>query len=241
MTLIETMNSRVVDPSRSWTIRNRRNLPEDFKRKWHNKYKGKRCVIFANGPSLPEISVLQTIQTGVVQIGVNRSFLRAPSHIHVMVDKVHTLWYGDLLAKLTPLAVLRMTMYPCPGCYSPRRRTINAVESDGQNLLPDLYDYGWIIRGASVGAFQVAWWLGFETIVFCGLDLKHHATHFCEEPKWLADWLRTTHKEVLEAQVDYFHKIAPVVKESGRRVINTCLDSGEKVFEKVGFDEVFWK
>jgi hypothetical protein len=236
---IELLHSRIIDIKDSSTIRNIPNLPGDFKRKWKDKYKGRRCVILANGPSLPDTGMLQTIPTDTVIIGVNRSFLRVPSEIHIVVDKVHTLWYGDLLEELTPLAELRMTMYPCKGAYTPKRRTLPATArgNDKKSLLPDLYDYGWIIRGASVGALQVAWWLGFETIVFCGLDLKKAGKHFCEEPEWLRKWLHTTHKEVLEAQVEYFEAVAPLVKAGGRRVINTCLDSGENVFEKVGFED----
>ena len=40
--LIREMDSRVVDTRNADGIRNKRNLPEDFGRKWRDKYRG--CI-----------------------------------------------------------------------------------------------------------------------------------------------------------------------------------------------------
>lgn len=224
-----------VTPEMARQMSGRCNLPLGFSDAWKDHWSG-RCVILCNGPSLPRASDLARIDCPI--IGVNRSFLRQQSDIHVVVDKMHVGSYGHLLRDRMPGA-LCFTRYAARGCWTPMRLHYNIIKSLGRPLLPDIVNDGWIIVGAGMAALQIAAWLGFTEIIFCGLDLRHDGQHFYDEPLWMIDHLHEHHSTVLEVQREYLRLVRPELDEREIRVINTVMDAGEDVLTKIGFD-VLW-
>jgi len=210
-----------------------RNLPDDFAEVWKGRWTGQRCVILANGPSLPSTYDLARIDCPV--IGINRSYQRHQSDIHIVVDKLHVRNYGDQLRDLLP-NVLILTRYNAPGCLTPHR--LNYDEWEG-SLLPDIADEGWIALGSGMVALQVAAWLGFKEIIFAGLDLRHPMEHFYNEPQWMLDHMKTYGAESLERQREYLSDVQPELDERGIIVINTVMDAGEDILRKVEFDDIW--
>ncbi len=202
-----------------------RGLPQDFAAKWKNRYAGQRCAILANGPSLPSAEALARIDCTV--IGTNRSYERRASDIHVIVDKKLTAKLRRTLKRDTPRAVLRLSNHPCPGCLSPER--IFWEYGRGTTYSLDLTE-GWVICCVAPAALQAATYLGFEEIIFCGLDLQG-------EKRFYKGGL--SFKIPYRVQIGFFVINKPILDKLGVRVINTTVDSAERVFEKVPFDEVF--
>ena len=223
-------------PEMAHEMRGRLNLPVGFKAQWKGSQKG-RCAILANGPSLPSAEELGRIDCPVV--GVNRSFLRRASDFHVVVDKMHVGAYGHLLHKVTPHAVLRLTRYAARGCVTPMRLAYHRVKAAGRPMLPDLADDGWVTIGAGMAALQVAVWVGFDEIIFCGLDLRRAREHFYPEPEWMRSHLECCHASVLEAQVEYLRLVRPELDELGVRVISTTMNAGEHTLTKIRFDAIW--
>jgi len=225
-----------VTPKIARQMSGRCNLPEDFSATWKDSWTGDRCVILANGPSLPSATDLARIDCPVV--GVNRSFLRRTSDVHVVVDKLHVGSYGHLLRDLMPDA-LRFTRYAARDCWTPMRLHYGVMKGLGRALLPDIADEGWITVGAGMAALQIAAWLGFKEIIFCGLDLRHDGQHFYDEPPWMVDHLAEHHLAVLERQREYLQLVRSELDQQGIKVINTVMDAGEYVLTKIRFDALW--
>ena len=212
------------------------NLPEDFAATWHGTWSGQRCVILANGPSLQSATDLERIDCPV--IGINRSYRRHLSDVHIVVDKLHVRNYGHLLPNLVPDA-LRLTRYNAPGCLTPRRLHYVKWHKSGGSLLPDIADVGWIALGAGMVALQVAVWLGSPEIIFCGLDLRRPMEHFYDEPPWMLDHMRIYGATSLDRQKEYLRAVKPKLDRCGIRVISTTMDAGENVLKKKEFNAIW--
>lgn len=212
------------------------NLPEDFNALWQGRWAGQRCVILANGPSLPHTADLARIDCPI--IGINRSYRRHASDIHVVTDKLHVLNYGDQLQYLVPDA-LRLTRYNAPGCLTPRKLNHGRRRDLGKTLLPNIGVEGWIKIGAGMAALQVAVWLGVTEIIFCGLDLRHPMEHFYYEPQWMLDHMRSFGAESLEHQREYLSDVRLELDRRGVVVISTTMDAGEDILMKEKFDDIW--
>ena len=225
-----------VTPEIARQMSGRCNLPDDFSKMCKDDYEGQRCVILANGPSLPSAHDLARIDCSV--IGINRSFLRRSSDIHIVVDKMHVGSYGHLLRDLMPNTLV-FTRYAARGCLTPLRLHYQLMKNLDRPLLPDIVTDGWIIVGAGMAALQIAVWLGFKEIIFCGLDLRRDGEHFYDEPPWMVSHLSEFHATVLEVQRDYLQLVRPELDRRNIKVISTTMDAGEHVLTKVRFDALW--
>lgn len=205
--------------------------PEAFEREWKNKYPRWQCLIVADGPSCPRRERLEQVRCKV--IGTNRAYKRTRKlDIYVMVDPTLTKEIGKDLPKHVPGTELRMTSYPCKGSVTPITTLWTDAMPEGHYMETDLARRGWVMCCVVPAAIQVAYYLGFREIVFCGLDL-----HFSDGLHWYEGG--KSRQVYMNHQINWLRLAGPVLKELGVRLINTSMHSAEKTCEKIPFREVF--
>ncbi len=136
----------------------------DFK----NIHRGKRLFILASGPSLGDLDLSPLKRR--LAMGLNRSFLVYPdTHYHCMMD--HRLFdmYEDLSKQTRYLFTLEDRPWGIP-------MKLLGAEGFSFDLEEGVYS-GYTI---SYVALQLAVYMGFNEIIYLGLDLRHRNadTHF---------------------------------------------------------------
>lgn len=120
------------------------------------------------------------------------------------------------------------------------------LHSDYQDSIFSKTPYSWIYEGGTVThvALQLAYFLGFQTVLMVGLDHRYtykgepnaeafvegiDVNHFCKDyfpvgSKW-------NNPDLAQSEISYA-TARKVFEEAGRRIINLTPNSGETVFEK---------
>ncbi len=205
--------------------------PAAFEKRWRNRYVGQRCAMLMDGPSLPDAEALKRIDCTV--IGTNRSYKRCSPDIYVIVDPRLTREIGSVLPELTPNAVLRMSAYGASGVIVPKTvRWMGKARENGYHFSTDIANDGWVLCCVMPCAVQLATYLGFKEIVFCGLDL-----HFKDGMHFYPGG--TSHISYMEAQYQWLYLVRETLDEMGVRCINTSMNSAVRCFKLVRFNEVF--
>ena len=139
--------------------------PEDFERRWKNKYLGWQCLIVADGPSCPPSHVLERARCKV--IGTNRAYKRTKKlDVYVMVDPYLTKEIGATLDQHVPGTELRMTAYPCTGSITPIT-TIRFFGPRGHRVLVVVYDVqGRLVQTLADDTFPA----GFRSFTWSGFN-----------------------------------------------------------------------
>lgn len=206
-------------------------VPDNFERKWKDKYIGRQCLIIADGPSCPSAKVLARARCKI--IGTNRAYLRTKKlDIYVMVDPYLTKEIGKTLDEHVQGTELRMTAYPCRGSVTPITTIWTDAYAQHRYFEPDLAHRGWVMCCVVPAAIQVAYYLGFREMVFCGLDL-----HFNDGLHWYEGG--KSRIAYMNHQINWLRLAGPTLKALGVRLINTSMHSAENTCQKMPFKEVF--
>ena len=203
--------------------------PEKFEKEWKGRYKG-RCAILMDGPSLPSVEQLARIRCPV--ICGNKSFERRAPDIYVMVDPQLSLKIGNNVSMLVPSAKLIMTCYALPNTIAPLTNYWMHTKDANFHFAEDIAYQGWVLCCVMPCAVQVAVYLGFREIVFCGLDL-----HFLDGKHFYPGGKSTT--RYMNVQVEWLAKAKPTLDRLGVKLISTTMKSAERVSEKIPFDKMF--
>ncbi len=183
-----------------------------------------------DGPSLPSSETLAKINCFV--IGANLSFVRIQPDVYVLVDSDLIVKMGRNLRNLVPRAKLRLTSYPCDAAVTPKSTTWSVSKASQWYFSTDIARDGWVLCCVMPCCVQVAAYLGFKEIIFCGLDLKIRDTkHFYPGGR--------TSNTFLKIQSEWLRLAMPTIDALGIRLINTNRNAAEDVSEKIEFSKVF--
>jgi len=132
-------------------------------------------------------------------------------------------------------------------------KNLYAADLDALPLTSDYKDcifskkpWEWIYEGGTVTyvALQIAYYLGFQTVLLVGLDHKYtynghpneevtvvgvDVNHFCNT--YFPIGTKWNNPDLVQSEISYT-EARRVFEEDGRRIINLTPNSGESVFEK---------
>lgn len=183
-----------------------------------------KCAIICSGTSLRDTD-LDAID--VPKIGINWSYKATPSDVHVVTAGSFLDKFGSQLEELTPDAI-RFCSGHCNGAFTPKRiakfMRAEFLRGDKIPALPKNYDvfkHGWVLAGGGPCALQVAVSLGYDHIMFVGLDLMSHEgdQHFYKEH--YVDWPNAQFDLSWAIQSSYLMQIKPQLDARGIKVTNT--------------------
>lgn len=141
---------------------------------FHQLHRGERVFLLASGPSLTTLPLDRL--RGQVVMGLNRSALAFPeTQYHCAMDRWLFRRHPSLLRRCPTLFTVPDRPFGIP---------LRLLDDEDERVGPDGFSLDLregIYSGRSVAYFalQVAVWMGFQEIVYLGLDLAHGpTTHF---------------------------------------------------------------
>ncbi len=227
-------------------------------RKLKGRYRGCRCFIIGNGPSLKKTDL--TILDKEYTFGLNRIYLLSeetgfrPSFL-VSVNRVLLEQFGKEIAAL-----------PMPKFMSwQARKWVDLQDGDlfvrdsGFHPLKPLGFSKWpwlkVWEGATVTyvAMQLAYYLGFDEVILIGVDHSFatkgtphkeivsesedpnhfHPEYFGKGVRWQLPDLETSERAYSLAKATF--------EKDGRRIIDATIDGKLQVFDKIDYNSLFSK
>lgn len=220
--------------------------------KLRNIHAGQRCFIIGGGPSLKQtdLSKLRDEYT----IGLNRIFLAFPE---LGFQTSYLVSINDLVIEQSAADLQNLSM---PRFFAWRGRQWLHPADDlhflytsytGPKFARDIRGRVW--EGATVTyvALQVAFYLGFQTVILIGVDHNFttqgkpnttvvsqgddpnhfHPGYFGKGFKWQLPDLETSERSYALARRAY--------EDAGRQVLDATVGGKCTIFEKVGYDSLF--
>lgn len=237
---------------------------------WRNKYKGRRCFVIGNGPSLNKMDLAPL--KNEITIGCNaiyKNFAQWGWHTDYLLfeDIEQTeLRRKDIPGVQGPVKLLGLhnayAIRPDENTFFMNVRNLDAAFMDEQ--FPQFSeDFGHIVHLASTVTYiglQLAWHLGCDPVYLIGVDHNYGELPRLYPPCKITitednyDLVRGIHVQkdyykigdvIGVPPVDYmeagYRKAREAFEEDGRRVFNAGLDSKLEVFEKTDFAGLFAK
>ncbi|HNT53575.1 MAG TPA: DUF115 domain-containing protein [Anaerolineaceae bacterium] len=218
----------------------------------HNSRAGQRCFILGNGPSLrqTDLSKLRNEAT----IGLNRIFLAFPEmgfQTSYLVS-INDLVIEQSAVELQSLAIPRFFAWRAHRWLQPADDLFFLYTTyTGPRFARDVRGRLW--EGATVTyvALQLAFYLGFETVILIGVDHNFvtqgkpnttivsegddpnhfHPGYFGKGFRWQLPDLDTSERGYLLARRAY--------EQAGRRVLDATVGGKLQIFEKVDYNTLF--
>jgi hypothetical protein len=217
-----------------------------------NQYKGQRCFILGNGPSLrqTDLSRLKNEYT----IGLNRIYLAFPemgfsTSFYLSVnDLVVEQCAADIQALPMPKFVswrARKWLHPADNLY------FLYTTYTGPKFARDVSERMWEGATVTYAALQVAYHLGFSQVILIGVDHsfatkgKPNTTvvsqgddpnHF--DPKYFGKGFRWQLPDLDTSEVSYA-AARRAYEQDGREVLDATIGGKLQVFKKVAYDSLF--
>lgn len=220
--------------------------------KFHNIHRGKRCFILGNGPSLAktDLSRLEDEYT----LGLNRIYLAFPE---MGFETSYYLSVNDLVIEqcaqdIQQLRMPRFVAWRAHQWLQPQENLFFLYSTyTGPKFARDITGRLW--EGATVTfmALQVAYYLGFETVILIGVDHNFatqgkpnttvvsqgddpnhfHPGYFGKGFRWQLPDLETSERAYRIARQAY--------AADGRQVLDATIGGKLTVFPKVEYDSLF--
>lgn len=254
------------------TIRGLREVPgyKAILKSWRNKYKGRRCFVIGNGPSLNRMD-LSPLKNEIT-IGCNaiyKNFAQWGWHTNYLLfeDIEQTeLRRKDIPFVKGPVKLLGLhnayAIKPDENTFFMNVRNLDAAFMDEQ--FPRFSeDFGHIVHLASTVTYiglQLAWHLGCDPVYLIGVDHNYGELPRFYPPCKITitednyDLIRGIHVQddyykigdaIGVPPVDYmeagYRKAREAFEADGRKVLNAGLDSKLDVFERAAFLSLFAK
>ncbi|HNZ13538.1 MAG TPA: DUF115 domain-containing protein [Anaerolineaceae bacterium] len=217
-----------------------------------NLHAGQRCFILGNGPSLRQTDL--TKLRGEYTIGLNRIFLAFPEmgfQTSYLVS-INDLVIEQSAAELQALAMPRFFAWRAHRWLQPADDLYFLYTTyTGPRFARDVRGRLW--EGATVTyvALQLAFYLGFETVILVGVDHNFvtqgkpnttivsegddpnhfHPGYFGKGFRWQLPDLDTSERGYLLARRAY--------EQAGRRVLDATIGGKLQIFEKVDYNGLF--
>jgi hypothetical protein len=219
----------------------------------HNRHRGERAILVANGPSLNRMDLaflkhetvigLNKIYLGFRKFGfypryyvaVNRKVIE---QAHVEIKRLNCVKFlgtvgAEGIAQSGPMTYLV--------------NTHSAPDRFCRDLSQGMHE-GWTVTFA---ALQVAYYLGFREVVLIGLDHRYEysgspnesrvldgpdANHFC--PEYFGYGQQWDNPDLVHSEESYL-LARKVFSEDGRRILDATVDGACKIFDKVDYRNYF--
>lgn len=208
---------------------------------FHRRYRGRRCFIIGNGPSLRVQDLDKLCTCGEICFGFNV--------IHKLYDR--TKWRPDFICVKDPLVMAQnysciKESNRCPIFMSDVNFFYNWDNGENEYPFHDvqerLYFSENIVLGCSCGAsvsytaIQIGAYMGFSEIYLLGMDCSSWQEHFDEE-YWNED---EAFRAPDEAKIFQAYQIAEQYSRNhGFRIFNATRGGKLEIFERVDFDSLF--
>lgn len=231
------------------STRNRKNIYA-----FHNRHKGERCFIIANGPSLKnmDLTPLQNETT----IGMNRIYLLfdewgfKTTYLACINELVLDQFYEDIRKLNQPkfLNWNRRRLFLTDSNSVFIKLGLSLKDTFAQDLTNEISSGGTV----TFAALQLAYYMGFKEVIMIGLDhnfvekgrpnkteIRHsdkdeshcHPNYFPKGIKWqLPDLLRSEQAYALARKA---------YEEDGRVILDATVGGKCDIFEKVDFNTLF--
>ena len=199
-----------------------------------DRHVGEVGIVIANGPSLRNVSSAQLDKH--TTIGTNRIYRKYIPDYYVCVNPLVISQYWHEIEKVRAVRFIRSSMSRNLGL--PLHILTDRVFST-EPLQMGVHE-GWTVTYV---ALQLAYWMGFSTVLLVGLDHRYvfdgkpneenlmlgdDPNHFDPEYFKGASW----HNPDLEKSEKSYKMARQAFERAGRRVINLTPDTGTDVFEK---------
>lgn len=216
-----------------------------------DKYKGQRCFIIGNGPSLKNTDL--TLLKNEVTFGSNR--------IYLLFDQIGfcTTYFVSVNRFVIAQCAQDIDGLACPKFIGWRARDLVRLKDNMMFLfsLPDVTFQTDITSGVCEGAtvtyvaLQVAYYLGFKKVILVGVDHsfttqgKPHKivisqgndpNHF--DPQYFGKGFRWQLPDLETAEVAY-RKAKIQFERTGREVVDATIGGKLQVFPKVNYQSLF--
>jgi hypothetical protein len=220
-----------------------------------DKYRGKRCVIVANGASLKKTD-LNKLQ-GEITFGLNRIYLFFASTefrptFYIAADNLFIDQYSQEISTLTMKKFINwdrrnlFTQHDSSIIYIKPKHVLK--DSFGKDLTQP------IVFGATVTfvALQIAYYMGFAQVVIIGLDHNYFRngipntlvtqvetsdnTHFHKDYVGTGEKIKLP--DLKRSEIDY-SLARQAFEEDGREILDATIDGKCTIFKKVSFDSIF--
>lgn len=220
---------------------------------YRDRHLHQRCVVIANGPSLNAMD-LSFLRNETV-IGVNKIFLGFKKfhfypryyvavNLKVIEQSVDEIQRLNCLRFIDSRAMTRGFLHAAPlNCFISEN-----CDSPFSTDLANGYHQGCTVTHA---ALQVAYYLGFHTVVLIGLDHRYtyegnpgeertlngpDPNHFCES--YFGHGQKWDNPQLKESETYYSHA-RKAYEADGRQIIDATVGGACQVFEKKDYREIF--
>jgi hypothetical protein len=220
-----------------------------------DKYKGKRCIIVANGASLKKTDLCKL--QGEITFGLNRIYLLFASTefrptFYIAADNLFIDQYSQEISTLT---IEKFINWDRKNLFHRNDPTFLFIKP--KHVLKDYFGKDLtkpIVFGATVTfvAMQIAYYMGFQQVIIIGLDHDYFKngipnslitqiqtsdiTHF--HSSYVGKGKKIKLPDLLRTEIDY-SLARQAFEESGREILDATIDGKCTIFKKVSFDSIF--
>ncbi|MBT4551839.1 DUF115 domain-containing protein [bacterium] len=218
--------------------------------KIRNKYKGKRCFILGNGPSLNKTNLF--LLKNEYTFGLNRIYLKFPdmgykTNFHVSINDLVIDQCFDEYNQLSGIKKF-YTATKMNRLHSNRNTFF--LKSISPTFSEDITKGVW--EGATVTyvAMQIAYYLGFKEVILVGVDHNfktkgkphsrvmqkgsdpnHFSPQYFKGMKWQLPDLKTSEIAYTLAKLHF--------QKSGRKIVDATINGRLNIFDKVVYQDLF--
>jgi hypothetical protein len=236
----------------TWQVHPKARQSRTYLRRLHNQYKGKRCFIIGNGPSLRQMD-LSPLQDEIT-FGMNRIYLLFPE---MQFETTYYVSINDLVVGqfADDIAALNMPRFISWRSHRHLRhaeditymRPIRGQAAFSDDVVNAFYE------GSTVtfAALQLAYYMGFSTVYLIGVDHNFQTkgeanktvtsqsddpNHF--HPEYFGKGYKWQLPDLDGSEVAYYHaKVA--YEKDGRQVYDATVNGKLQVYPKVSYDDLF--
>ena len=218
----------------------------------HNRHRGERCVLVANGPSLNNMDL--SFLRDEITIGLNKIFLGLrkfhfyPRYYVAVNEKVVTQCVHEIKALSCVKFISSRSGNLVPeSALTYHINTTNPPARFSSNIANGVHE-GWTVTYV---ALQIAYFLGFSEVILIGLDHRYDfvgqpnearkmdgpdPNHFSES--YFGHGQAWDNPDLLNSEESYRIARAEFEKD-GRRIVDATLNGACTIFEKKDYHQIF--
>ena len=232
----------------------------------HNKFKGKRCFVLGNGPSLNECNL--SLLNNEYSFGVNSIFLKTKENgyrptfyvvedSHVIKDNIKEINDYRIPYKFFPINY-KSVITNRENVYFFRMNEGFYVEHSPNFCVPrfsaDISKRLYCGQSVTMLNLQIAYYLGFKEIYLIGMDFSYKIpesasingndivsneddiNHF--HPDYFGKG-KTWHDPHLDRVLNSYKMMKVIFEADGRKIINASVEGNLEVFNRIEYESLF--
>jgi hypothetical protein len=220
---------------------------------FRDMYKGKRCFIMGNGPSLRKMD-LSPLRNEIT-FGLNRIYLLFPElgFTTTFLVQINDLVIEQCAAEVSALSIPKFITWRSRKYFRPRK-DLMFIDTDftgEENFSPDITGRFYEAYTVTNAALQIAFFMGFEEVILIGVDHNYQTkgpanttvvsegedpnhfigNYFGKGFRWqLPD---------LEGSEQGYERARQAYAAAGRRVLDATVEGKLTIFPRVDFKDLF--